>query len=528
MTMSTRTRQFLCCCAGILVLALCLRLPWMYNALEYDELWSLQSYASLPVWQILTDLGLPNNHPLNSLWLKIVSGADSRVILRLHSLLAGLGTVLAGGWFALYYFRSRRAALWSMVCLAVSVPLVGYSQAARGYSLQLFFITLFALSAVAMQPRFRAGGVRKYLPELGLVISGAGAIWSVTSSALFLFPVSLAALWFGFRRWKRGDKEYAGLAVFAVFGLLTLCWYGWLWRVMQGAQNWAAEVTGAGMYFSWCWKTFWELGFPPVLFVPLAVYRKNRVIALAVLSVLLLSIWTNLAGTRVYLPLVLAFALMTGYGASRFRRRGWILPAVFALCSLSQKPVWTAVDWFRLADEAGALPPECIVLYSATASYPMMENNGSKILLDLVSRLQYSGKEHTFVLVGSPRFNGTDAGGSEREIVSVAGTEMKLGGLDAWQVRLDRLKAVPGKGELVLAVIPPQKPETAIAVIRQLAGSGPGWQLNHWLTRSVSQNGRPFLYRLALFRVDRPEVFDKRLLQLPPQVLKLYHAGKMK
>ena len=68
--MSVRTRQFLLYSAMIVVLALCLRLPWLYNALEYDELWSLQNYAPLSIGQILTDLGLPNNHPLNSLWLK--------------------------------------------------------------------------------------------------------------------------------------------------------------------------------------------------------------------------------------------------------------------------------------------------------------------------------------------------------------------------------------------------------------------------------------------------------------------------
>ena len=96
-----------------MILALCLRLPWMYNAFEYDEIWSLQNYGPLSVWQILTDLGLPNNHPLNSLWMKIFAGTDSRIVLRMHSLLAGLGTVLAGGWFALYYFRSRRAA-WAL------------------------------------------------------------------------------------------------------------------------------------------------------------------------------------------------------------------------------------------------------------------------------------------------------------------------------------------------------------------------------------------------------------------------------
>lgn len=520
--MSLRTRQFLQWSAGIVLLALLLRLPWMYNALEYDELWSLQHYTTLSFWQILTDLGLPNNHPLNSLCMKLTAGFDSRVMLRLHSLLAGLGTVIAGGWFALYYFRNRRAALWTMLCLAVSMPLIGYSQAARGYSLQTFFITLFALSAVAMQPRFRGKGALRYLPECGVVLSGLGAVWSVSSSALFLFPVSLAAVWQGWRRWRHGDREYAGLAAFAVFGLFILGWYGSLWQVMRGAQVWAEPVTGVGMYAAWVWKIFWELGCPFVLFVLLALFRKNRLIACVVLVPVLVSIWTNLAGSRVFLPLVPAFAVMVGYGAARFRRKGWMIPALFAVFSLWQKPVWTSVDWYRVFDDARIMPQECLVLYSATSGYPLSENNGKPALSDFVRRLQYAGPDRAFILVGSPVLNGVDAEGREQEIAPLTGTKIRLGGLEAWRVKPAAVSAMPARGDLLLAVIPPQKPETVLAVIRQLMACGPGWQLNGWLTRSVWQNGRPFLYRLVVFRVESPEKSDPGVWKLPPGVVQLY------
>ena len=88
--MSLRTRQFLQWSAGIAVLALILRLPWMYNALEYDELWSLQNYAPLSCGKILTDLGLPNNHPVNTLLMKLlknISGAPQ--VIRAGVFLAG-------------------------------------------------------------------------------------------------------------------------------------------------------------------------------------------------------------------------------------------------------------------------------------------------------------------------------------------------------------------------------------------------------------------------------------------------------
>ncbi len=520
--MSLRTRQFLQWSAGIAVLALILRLPWMYNALEYDELWSLQNYAPLSCGKILTDLGLPNNHPLNSLCMKITAGFDSRVMLRLHSLLAGMGTVICGGWFALYYFRSRKAALGAMLCLAVSSPLIAYSQAARGYSLQVFFITLFALSAVSLQPRFRGKGLLRYLPVCGLVLAGIGAVWSVSSSALFLFPVSLAAVWHGFLRWRKGDKEYTGLAAFAVFGIFMLIWYGSLWQVMRGAQGWAAPVTGIGMYAAWVWKTFWELGFPFVLFALLAIFRKNRLIAFTVMVPVLLSILTNLAGTRVFLPLIPAFAVMTGHAAVRCRRCEWLLPLVFAVFSLWQKPVWTSVDWYRVFDGARSMPQECLILYSATSGYPLSENNGKAALIDFVRRLQYAGKERTLIFVGSPVLNGVDAEGREQEIAPVAGRKIRLGGLDAWQLMVTPTECLPEKGDLLLAVVPPVRPEAAISLMRQLMQCGPGWQLNRWLTRDIRQNGRDFLYRLVVFRVEKPEALDAGLLKLPPQLLTLY------
>lgn len=523
--MGVRTRQFLIFCGGITVLALIFRLTRLYDALEYDELWSLQNYVPLSIRQILTDLALPNNHPLNTLGMKLFAGWDSRVMLRLHSLLAGIGTVIAGGGFALSYYRSRRAAWWTMLCLALSIPLIAYSQLARGYSLQVFFITLFAWSCAAIYSRFRLPGIWKYLPEWGIVLAGAGAVWSVSSSALFLFPISLAAVWPLLLRWRQGERAWGSLAAFGVFGLFVLCWYGSLWQVMRGAQSWATPVTGVQMYLAWVWKTFRELGFPLGGLILLALYRKNRLIAFTVLVPVLLSIFTNLAGPRVFLPLIPAFAAMTGYGASRFRRRGWILAAGFAVCSLMVRPAWIAVDWYKLFDEAKVLPPECVTLYSATAGYPLSENNGKAAMIDFVRRLQHGGDERIFVLVGSPVLNGVDRVGREQEIAPVKGEKIRLGDVDAWAVRMKKVKRLPEKGDLLVAVVPPVRPELAVSLMQKLGEVGPGWQLNRWLTRDITQLNKAFCYRLAVFRVEDPAAFDPAILQLPAPVLTLYFAG---
>ena len=73
-----RNRRF---AAGIILLAaLLIRLFGMlFSPLEYDEIWSLENFSALGATRIFTDLALPNNHPLNSLFVKFW------VIVRQHS-----------------------------------------------------------------------------------------------------------------------------------------------------------------------------------------------------------------------------------------------------------------------------------------------------------------------------------------------------------------------------------------------------------------------------------------------------------
>ena len=57
--------------------ALILPVLLMTANLTYDEWWSLLNFAPLSTLRILTDLSLPNNHPLNTLCLKILHNFSS-------------------------------------------------------------------------------------------------------------------------------------------------------------------------------------------------------------------------------------------------------------------------------------------------------------------------------------------------------------------------------------------------------------------------------------------------------------------
>ena len=82
-----------------LILAGCaLRLGNFFDALEYDEIWTLERYVAAPVSAIFSDLAIPNNHPLHSCLIKGVFAffEPSIPTLRLPALLAECAALLAG------------------------------------------------------------------------------------------------------------------------------------------------------------------------------------------------------------------------------------------------------------------------------------------------------------------------------------------------------------------------------------------------------------------------------------------------
>ena len=146
---------------GTLLAALAMRVIMFFGPMEYDEIWSL-GYVGGSVWTILTDLATPNNHPLNSLfmklWLNCPGISELPQLTRLHSLVFGMLSVALTGMLARGLFRSRAAALLSMVFFAFDAAAVYYSDQARGYSMQLFFLLCFA-NGLAW-----SGRLRKFLP----------------------------------------------------------------------------------------------------------------------------------------------------------------------------------------------------------------------------------------------------------------------------------------------------------------------------------------------------------------------------
>jgi hypothetical protein len=145
-------------------LGLLLRVLALGNEFWLDEIWSWQAVHTLRwPWQVLTDLRSDNNHHLNSLVLWFWPAGTAWPWYRLHSLLAGMASVVVAAWAAgLPSSREKRSADGVLAALLVASNywLVAASTEARGYA----FAVLFALLAWG---------------SLRLVLAGAGNRWRV-------------------------------------------------------------------------------------------------------------------------------------------------------------------------------------------------------------------------------------------------------------------------------------------------------------------------------------------------------------
>ena len=113
----------------LVLFAIILRLNGFFSSLTYDEIWSLENFANLSVYDIFTQLKLPNNHPLNTLFIKLVSRLNvDFIFIRLSALLSGIGVVLLLGVVANTIFKSKITTLVVLIASLFNYPLICFSQ----------------------------------------------------------------------------------------------------------------------------------------------------------------------------------------------------------------------------------------------------------------------------------------------------------------------------------------------------------------------------------------------------------------
>jgi dolichyl-phosphate-mannose-protein mannosyltransferase len=198
-TLANESRLHLGALVVVTLVAVVVRLEFLFQPMRYDESVTYVHYASRPWYIALTTYTAPNNHVLHSelvhLTTAVLGGAEWAI--RLPALVAGIllvpATYVAGR--ALY---GRHAGLVGAGLVAASSLLVEYSTNARGYTLlALCFGLLLALGTRLLRTSDQAEW---------LAFAALGAI-GVFTVPVMLYAFGAVATWLGLsfllaREWR--------------------------------------------------------------------------------------------------------------------------------------------------------------------------------------------------------------------------------------------------------------------------------------------------------------------------------------
>jgi len=175
-----------------------IRVSLIMLPIEHDEAKTHFAFVSRGWIQVLSDYYVPNNHILYSALAKtsISAFGDNLAALRLPALLAGC-LALPVVYAVARRLYSARAALIALGLCAVSVPLIEYSDRARGYSI----VTLMTLTAFLFADSLAHR--RAAVLWGGWIAACAIGLWAVPTMA---WSCALTLLWL-FVRTRKADRR---------------------------------------------------------------------------------------------------------------------------------------------------------------------------------------------------------------------------------------------------------------------------------------------------------------------------------
>ena len=433
--------------AAVLVIAgAVLRLTDLFNAFQYDELWSWQFYAGKSIAAIFQDLATPNNHPLNSLLMKwiwaLCGDSPSLSLFRLPAYFAGIGCMVLMIPLAQYFTGSRLGTLTALFLLAVNPWAILYASQARGYSLQLFL--LMATGAAILKLYNKAENPLVWSIAAGLC--GILSVLTISSSILFLLPM------LGILFLKRRDIYAWGL--YAASGIFCVCWYGLNFASFRAGQQFGVELNTLDALRGHFIETPYALCGAALLFA-LIPLRKKSAWALygCFLFPLLAAFASKAGGTRVYLPCVIPVLLAAGMGISilqkKFRRKVLIVLLISAAAGVwhwqTEYDKIRMIDWWELYARHKEIPQNTLIVYPGNAAYPAQMNNPT-IGVDYANRL--IEPEKLLMLMDSEGINGVAFSRGEARVSARGGQEIDLGVCRGYLY--DLKEKTPETGELVL------------------------------------------------------------------------------
>ena len=464
----------------LLLFAAMLRALQLSVELQSDELWTLINFAPLDTFQILTDLSLPNNHPVNTLVLKLLSQISlAPVILRLGVFLCGIVVVYLTGKCAEKLSSDREFPLAAQFLAALSLPLIYLSVYARGYMFQLAGLQLCILGIYrsATDDNDRAAP---------FMIAGGGILccFSVSSGIMFLLCAAVGHFLLAPKDCRfRKKLLFSGIAT----AVILLIYYIALYSRIRAGQHWGIEITSLNAWFTFASRTVAAL--LPLFLIPwvaagLIFDRRCRIIMAIALLPLLLAIITNGGPERVYLPLALVFILIAASGFNalwkKFPQHKKILLALLALSGIGSyslpEPVWQlqtpAADLHRTLS---ATTENTLVILPGTAGFPAAMNAPELAQL-IEQRAAMPVAALVMLHCEDGVFNGSDITCSEA-VMRFPVRGKRLNFLPGYSYTLTRCETLPPPGTTVLIQFFDAPSEEFIKY------SGRKLRLNIWLNK---------------------------------------------
>ncbi len=225
---------------------------FLNRPMRYDEAYTFIAYASRPLWRIVTDYSLPNNHVFHSILVHLayVLLGNQPWVVRLPAFLAGVLLVPAGYLAGKAYFNVDAALLGSAL-IAFFPMLVGYTTNARGYTiLCLFTLVLMCFAAYVRSQRNGTAWV------LMSVISALG-FYTVPT---MMYPFGAVATWLTLEwLWKDialGVNRWWYLQRLILFGVLTAALTALLYAPVV-VSNGLRKVVGNRFVQPLPWDALW-------------------------------------------------------------------------------------------------------------------------------------------------------------------------------------------------------------------------------------------------------------------------------
>ncbi len=172
---------------GLGLAAAGIRAAFVARPMSHDEAYTIVAFATRPLWVVLSDYSLPNNHVFHSLLVHfsyLLFGLQPWAV-RLPVVVAGVLVVPAGYLLARLLY-GRPTALLDAALLAGAPLMVNLSTDARGYILIcLFTLLIFSLGVYVQQHKNRAAW--------GL-IAGLSALGFYTTP-IMIYPFGMLLTW---------------------------------------------------------------------------------------------------------------------------------------------------------------------------------------------------------------------------------------------------------------------------------------------------------------------------------------------